>query len=298
MAHLYTITESDLKALAREATALFLGGTADPTGAVVKVASAFEHPLTSEHVRRVCEMTYHDAFERMFRSAPGPDRVVNFDPPDAEKVASAVRAAQVQSFSDKVASARAEPVQETTKTASAIPSPPPLRTQNAFLAAVARPADTSGLKKEAHAQVSGLRRDLRDAARQMQTEVHSAAGSEKYAFADLADSVLSVVRNGATASQAIGACLEFAKTAAVPDDVFEGMASDLFLFLAAKGVDLSHEKVAGIDTMVVNDRHPIRAQAIKVAELRGFKIVGQLALDDLRSNTAHVERELQDVLFS
>ena len=61
------ITAADLKAISREAASDYLSEGTDPTDAVVKAASLFGRDLTNEHVRRVCEMTYHDIFERQFR---------------------------------------------------------------------------------------------------------------------------------------------------------------------------------------------------------------------------------------
>lgn len=94
------ITRDFLQGLARNATTDFLANGTPLTEAVVKQASTAGSTLTAEHVRRICEMTYHDTYERMHKQADAADRYVAFDPPDpclaaellnAEKVASARR---------------------------------------------------------------------------------------------------------------------------------------------------------------------------------------------------------------
>ena len=101
-----TITKDYLKGLARSASSDFLANGTPLTEAVVKQASACGAHLTSEHVRRICEMTYHDTYERMHKQACGADQYIVFDPPDAqiaaeilqsEKVASAQRATTLPS---------------------------------------------------------------------------------------------------------------------------------------------------------------------------------------------------------
>ncbi len=304
MPHFNEITEHDLRAMAREATSLFLdsksGGSLTPTEAVIKVASASAEPLTSEHVQRVCEMTYHDIYERSFRASPGPDRLVSFDPPDAQKVASAVRARQVESFSAKLASATRDRSNAMDKTASALVTraPPPAR--NAWTSAVHQaPADTATMKKEARHLLRSTREELREAARALEIDVGSSRGAEKIAFLELVDDVVRVARQGAGPVAIVSACVEFAKSAGADDAVLETVATDLLRALPQRGVTLDGaEKVADAFLGVtLNERHPLRAQAIKVAELRGFRVHGEIALQDIRHQLHRVERELQDVLY-
>jgi hypothetical protein len=282
--------------MAREAASEFLRGVVDPTNAVIKVASACGRSLTNEHVRRICEMTYHDVYERSFRDSPGPDRLVSFDPPDATKAADAVRTTQIASFHDKVASSRGGGAMG--KTAEAPPIGRAPAAKNAFLSVVSTaPEDRTHLVKEARFQVRDTHRQLREAARQLETEVHSAAGSEKIAFIEMQDTVLSVVRNGAPPLLVMEACLEFAKTASSDAGLLSGMATDLIRFLDRCGVDLQPEKTASMEHFRINEAHPLRVQAIKVAELRGFRVRGELALQDIREQMVRVERELQDALY-
>ena len=296
MPHLHQVSEHELRAMAREAASDFLRGARGPTDAVIKVASACGHSLTIEHVRRICEMTYHDIYERSFRDSPGPDRLVSFDPPDATKVAAAVRTAQIASFHDKVASSHGGGAMDKTAEASPVGRAPSAR--NAFLRVVsAAPEDRSSLVKEARFQVRNAHRQLREAARQLETEIHSANGSEKIAFIEMQDTVLSVVRNGAPPLLAVEACLEFAKTASGDEALLGGMATDLIRFLSRRGVDLQTEKTASLEHFRINEAHPLRVQAIKVAELRGFRVRGEVALRDIQEQMGRVERELQDALY-
>jgi hypothetical protein len=303
MTHFIEVTEHSLRDLSRRATTLYLSpGSAtpcSPTEAVIKVASAFtDAPLTSEHVRRICEMTYHDIFEQSFRGSAGPDRMVSFDPPDAEKVASAIRARRLDSFSAKVASAPRAGGTTMDKNADALAGrAPPV--QNAFSAAMRAVApDRSGMKKEARASLHHTRVQLKEAETALRVDLATAVGSEKVAFLDLLNGAVHAVHQGVPAMAVVTACLEFAKSAGAEDDlVLEGLATDLLRGFARRGVALSGEKVASLNGLFVNERHPLRSQVIKVAELRGYRIHGEIALQDVRTQMQRVERELQDVLY-
>lgn len=87
-------TQGQLAQAARAATNDYIQNGTDLTEAVVKAASAMQ-PLTSEHVRRICEMTYHDAYERMFAEKTGMHQYVTFDPPDAILAAEMLDALQL-----------------------------------------------------------------------------------------------------------------------------------------------------------------------------------------------------------
>jgi hypothetical protein len=305
MAHFIEVTEHTLRDLSRRATSLYLNpeaGTAapSPTEAVIKVAAAFTGgALTSEHARRICEMTYHDIFEQSFRGGvSGSDRLVSFDPPDAEKVASAIRARKIDSFSEKTASAprTGGTSMDKNATAPARRAPP---TENAFSRAVgAVQVDRAPMKKEARGTLYHLRDQLREAASSFKVDLAGAAGAEKVAFLDLLNGAVHAAQQGAPPVAVVSACVAFAKNAGSEDDaVLESLATDLLRGLSQRGVVLQGEKVAGLSTLFVNERHPLRAQVIKVAELRGFRVHGEIALSDVRTQLARVERELQDVLY-
>lgn len=100
-------SQMELVTAARAATTDYIQNGTDLTEAVVKAASALQ-PITSEHVRRICEMTYHDAYERMFAEKTGMYQYVSFDPPDAIRAAEMLDALQLgldqQHNFDKLAS--------------------------------------------------------------------------------------------------------------------------------------------------------------------------------------------------
>ena len=100
-------TQEELVQAARAATTDYITNGTNLTDAVVKAASAIT-PLTSEHVRRICEMTYHDAYERMFAEKTGMLQYVSFDPPDAIRASELLDALQLglnnQANFDKLAS--------------------------------------------------------------------------------------------------------------------------------------------------------------------------------------------------
>ena len=97
MPFLGPITDQRLDAAASTAAAAFLDGTAESTtDAVVKAADALGPGATDEHVRRLCEKTYREVFERMHKAASG-DRYVVFDPPDAKVAAERLVARKVAS---------------------------------------------------------------------------------------------------------------------------------------------------------------------------------------------------------
>ena len=87
-------TQEELVQAARAATTDYITNGTNLTDAVVKAASAIT-PLTSEHVRRICEMTYHDAYERMFAEKTGMLQYVSFDPPDAIRASELLDALQL-----------------------------------------------------------------------------------------------------------------------------------------------------------------------------------------------------------
>jgi hypothetical protein len=152
------------------------------------------------------------------------------------------------------------------------------------------------MKKEARYQLLALRDELRESVRALEAQLYSATVGEKIAFVELADSAVRLTRQGTPPEQVVSACIEFAKIADAPEDVLSAVATDLLRDFLRRGIELG-DKVASFDEYDLNMQHPIRAQAIKVAELRGFKVHGEIALRDLRAQTARVERELLDAHY-
>ena len=296
MAILQQVTEGALREMAREASSMHLNQGTDLTEAVVKVASAYDQPLTSEHVRRVCEMTYHDVFERSFRGSNGPDRVVSFDPPEATKVAAAVRARQISSFRDKVAAAPQGEVQETEKAAAA-PVWMPERPQNAFSSMMAGyGADADAPKQDARAVLTKAASAVTEAERTLRIELGSIKNAQVLAYRELGRQVRQEVINGFVPEQVLSACTFFMKQAGAPDEVVEDVLVDLARDMLSAGSDLN-EKRADLGNFAPNASHPLCSKAAKVADLRSQRLHREYALEEVLSGRARVERELRSDLF-
>jgi hypothetical protein len=110
------ITDEMLKSAAASAATIHLSKGETTTDAVVKAAAALP-AMTEEHVRRLCEMTYHEVFERSHRMADGDDRYVTFDPPNVKEAAAKLRAEKVAQFA-KIASSNPPPSAGSEKVAS------------------------------------------------------------------------------------------------------------------------------------------------------------------------------------
>lgn len=288
MPYLQSVDESDLRGMAREATTLHLNQGIPLGDAVVKVASSFDRPLTSEHVRRVCEMSYHDTFERSFKGA-GPSRVVSFDPADAEKVAQAVQAKFIESHKDKLASAAEAPGQEEEKVASAGFTPP--APKNAFLEAMASYESNDEVAElEKKAEIRQAREAMKSAVEAMENRVGSTKLAEWYAYRELGQAVRQEVIEGVDPTDVLTSCAAFMKQASIDDDIISGVISQLSTEMVEGGVEFT--KQASLD-FHPNPDHPLRAKALQVGQLRGEKIAGEIALDDLRHRQELVEYEFR-----
>lgn len=295
MPHLHRISTSELRDMAREATSMFLNDGTPLNDAIVKVASSFEHPLTSEHVRRVCEMTYHDTFERGFRDRSGDNRVVNFDPPEAEKIASAIRAERVRSFRDKLASASAEGG-EHEKAASAPAFQVP-RAPNAFSSAMGEaPRSHEVDVLEAKDILKTAQSDVSEAIHALEVTLGSIKHAEALAYLELGQHVRQSVLDGMAPDDVLHACEVFMKTASVPEHISVDVLAALATDMLEAGIELG-EKQAGLLDPTPNTRHPICARVVKVGSLRAEKFATEIALNDLRYDAARVEQELKHALF-
>jgi hypothetical protein len=295
MAILHQVTEGMLRQMAREASSMYMNQGVDLTDAVVKAASACGSPLTSEHVRRVCEMSYHDAFERSFRSAEGDNRVVSFDPPEASKVASIIRAAQVQSFQDKIAATAA--VEEVEKMAdySWKPKAPP----NAFSAMVGAIAtNPAGRLQEGRALLTKTAEATKEAEHLLRLEIGTLKSAGLLAYQDLGKQVREeVVNNGASPERVLSACVSFMKEAGAPDVICEDVIADLAADMLRAGLEL-HAKRASLYDVAPNPSHPLCGKATKLASLRSQRLHREYALEEVLSGRDRVERELKSSLFS
>jgi hypothetical protein len=291
MAILHQVTEGALRQMARDASSMHISSGIELTDAVVKVASSYGEPLTSEHVRRVCEMTYHDVFERAFRDAAGDDRLVSFTPPDAVKAASAIRATQVQTFQNKIAAAESSHSQEMAKVATAhvwSPTPPP----NAFSALVGGvEEDPLTAQRESEVLLKKTAAATLEALSTLRTEAEHFKCAGLLAYQDLGRQVhYEVCRNDVPAEMVLSACASFMKEAGVQDDVMQGVLVDLSVDMMSAGIELN-EKRASLEEVNPNPNHPLREKAIKVAHLRTERLHREYALQDLSRHQEWAKRE-------
>ena len=283
--------------MASAATTMYLREGTPLTEAVTKIAGAHHRPLTVEHARRICEMTYHDAYERVFRD-PSQSSVVSFDPPDAEKVGSDIRAAQVQSFRDKLATADAAAASGGSEKAASAPGWSPPAARNHFLEhlATGTPMEDRSVP-EARDILKTASTAVRDAVKEVEVRVGTAKLAHFHAYGDLRQQVRHEVTQGASASGVLAAVSSLMPEG-TSDKIASGIIEDLAETLLEDGEDLDvKEASASLSDFAVNRAHPLAARVQKVASLRGFRVSGEIALSDLRDQQARVERELQSTLF-
>jgi hypothetical protein len=291
-----SIGPDDLKAIAREATSDHMSNGTDLTDAVVKAASLFDHPLTAEHVRRVCEMTYHNTFERRFHEKAGSaDRMVSFDPPDAVAASSRLRA-------EKVASVRS------TKEAAAVVGSP-IMDKVASVSATGRrrhrPINAfDQVIKEASGDAAGVlwynpvgelcyvRDQLRSSISELDTRRSTLEGSEKFAMMDLTEHAYQAYKDGVSVVGILHACLSGLDREKVASGVTSDLVDRLTFQLANIGCSLDgDEKVASYGS--ANPNHPLPRTFAKVAGWRNERVHVEYALDELRRDLDRVNGELR-----
>lgn len=295
MPYLQSVSPNDLRRMAQDATSLYLQGGPSLEDAIIKVASAFDRPLTSEHVRRVCEMSYHNTFERSFRQGGSHGQVVNFTPADAEKVAEALQAQHVQSYQDKVAQVTGRRVRQAVtapKTASAltdIPPPP----ANAFSTAMDQFGDDGAQQHlEKVADLRTAREALRDAVRTMETRIDTVKHAEVLEYRELGKIAQQEVTDGTPPSHIAVAVTAYMKEAGIATPVVESVLEDILGDMLEGGVKIA--VAAELEDWTPVRGHPLERHSIRVGELRGEKIAGEVALDDLRTQQRAIEYALKE----
>lgn len=261
------LTPDALRAIARQASSDHFAQGTDLTTAVVKAASLAGMPLTNEHVRRVCEMTYHDVFERSWRDAPGNDKYVSFDPPDAILAAQQLDAVKVASVSSRRFAMQAATA-TSTKTASA----PPRRFDSQ--AAMGRAVDAAfapveHATKVAYAnplgEVQALRNSMKEAVLELEAREYALSSSEKSAAAHLASQTEQACKDGFKVGEVLFACVSPLDMG--QDHISEGLVHELASHLVGRGFSVeTGSKVASGGQ--VNPEHPLPRAFEKVASLR------------------------------
>lgn len=295
------VTKEYLQGLAQAATVDFLSHGTPLTEAVIKQASACGANLTAEHVRRICEMTYHDTYERMHRQeGTSADRYIVFDPPDAEVAAEVLRAEKVASAPKRTSSFAGGLMTE--KTASAeVARAPKFKPANAF-DQIIKQADTDHSAPFAQAQgLHDLKRvhdALKEASASLRAEMASAEGEILHARRELSKVAYATVKDGASVEDVLHACFSGMDWDAASQETATKVASDLSAYLLTKeartaGLHLSKTASYGD----VNPEHPLPAAFTKVAAVEERHIHLEIALGEVENDLEHANRALTEALF-
>jgi len=288
------VSTEDLRTLAREATSDFIQHGTELTDAVVKAASLFGRSLTTEHVRRVCEMTYHDTFERKFREkVGGVDRYISFDPPNAVEAASRLRA-------EKVASARPQETSRMTTTTAiekAASAPRRFQPVNAFSEVCASAPEEDPAKVlwfNPLSELTRVRDEVKEAVAELETRHSTLVSSEKFASSDLFSHAVQAVKEGESVGGVLHACLGAVKVADLDLHALESVVDELTVRLGAFGCEMETTKVASLG--LVNPKHPLPQQFAKLAAMRHERFHVEYALDELRENWNRVNGEIRALI--
>lgn len=291
-----SVSPDDLKAIAREATSDHMENGTDPTDAVVKAASLFDRPLTSEHVRRVCEMTYHNTFERRWGEKAGSmDRLVSFDPPDAVAATSRLRSQKVASVGNtKEASAVVgSPIMDKVASVSAT-----RRRRHQPVNAFDRLIDVEGTKEadvlwyNPVGELCHVRDTLRASVSELRTRQSTLESTEKFAMLELAEHSYQAYKDGHGVAGILHACVSGVAQEKLADNVIPSLLEELSHRLANIGCALdTSEKVASYGTP--NANHPLPKRFAKIAGWRNERIHVEYALSELQRDLDRVNGELR-----
>jgi len=277
-----SITDQDLREAAKSASSAYLQGGSDLTDAVVKAASGIPSTLTDEHVKRLCEMTYHETYERMFRNETGSDRLVSFDPPNAKEASARLRVEKVASASARLRAAGS--TREVDKTASAVAAirlPRQFAPTNMFDEKTASLASDSGIPwNDAYAEARLLEKTLRQQIEQLKTASASNQTGAQDVLLELMDHVQHATFDGATAGQILELAMEGAAEQEVPEIYVQKMASLLTDGMRHRKISLEGKAAsAGIPNL----KHPIAVLGAKLASHLYEKAAADEALVDIRA---------------
>lgn len=274
--YLQSLPEHELRSMARSATDMFLSGKGSLEDTIVKVAQACDSPLSSEHVRRICEMSYHDTYERMFKSASaGEDRLVNFTPANALAVIQRLNVETVSTFQDKVASSvTGDTILEKVASSSGsrweeFLSSPDLQGRDAYAEHTAseKVASTEWQDLEDASLIKTAAQALEDAAHDLELRLDAARGSMQRDFTKLAEFAVQTHRWGSSPEDIITAAVLFAKEAQCSDAACGHLADGLIGLLQKEGWSPSRStggtKVASVAQL--NPKSPLNAWSVKAA---------------------------------
>jgi len=287
-----SITKDYLRELACCAASDFLENQTPLTEAVVKVAAACEKDLTAEHVRRICEMTYHDTYERMHKEASTADRYISFDPPDPNTAIGMLRARKVES-PEKVASVPLGQGLTMDKLASNS-GRAKFQPANAFdemMRSVPTQEEDFSFSK-----LASIRRDLKEAIVSTATEHSGAQMQADIEMSALIKEASSAYRDGYSIREILHACVSGADLDGVPDRISTKVASALAEKLA-RDVDsvtgLGINKTASLGD--VDPEHPLPARFQKAAHAATQRAHLEITLDDLKGDRDRLNKEIRSL---
>jgi hypothetical protein len=291
--------------IARQAAGDFLAAGTNLTSAVVKQASASRLPLTEEHVRRICEMTYHEAFERSFHQKRGSmDRYISFDPPDAVQCAKELNAMAVEKKASAPEGRRMLQPVEFLKAASAVAGTPArekYQPVNPYLATVLS-ADVAKVASHDRwhnplGDVSRIYQSLRDAATKVALDRDSADQAAKTASAHLFAQAVQSCKDGAAVDDVLGLCYHTAEANNVSTKIAHDIVCELAETLQSHGFDVrTREKTASV--AAPNLQHPLARHFAKVASAQEDVLSLSIALDELRADIRTAALKIRDGLAS
>jgi len=291
------LTAEDLRAIARQAVSDFMRDRTDLTSTVTKAASASGEDLTADHCRRICEMAYHDAFERLWRAGAGSeDRFVSFDPPEAEQVARNLRATKVAGAANQTQREVNAMSPGHQKAASAPPAryEPALVMRKAFDSAVSVEGQEKIAWYCAAGDVYRARQELVEAVRELEVGRESLDHLEKTATRDVLERARQACLQGASVAEVLYACT--AKCAGLESvsglDSAEALAAEVASYLGGQGFGLDADKVASLHVRV-NPAHPMLFAFAKAADYRSERVHIELALEDVRRDLRAADEQIR-----
>jgi len=285
-----SITKDYLRELACCAASDFLENKTPLTEAVVKVASGCQKDLTAEHVRRICEMTYHDTYERMHKEASSADRYISFDPPDPNTAIGMLRARRVES-PEKVAEAPPSLGFTMDKLASNSGRAKfqPANAFDALMGSVPVPEESFDFSK-----LASIRRDLKEAIVSTATEYSGAQMQADIEMSALIKEASAAYRDGYSIREVLHACMNGADLTDVPSRITTKVASVL-----AEKLARDVERVAGLGINKtaslgdVDPEHPLPARFQKAAHAATQRAHLEITLDDLKGDRDRVNKEIR-----
>jgi hypothetical protein len=296
-----TVTKEYLQGLAQAATTDFLSNGTPLTEAVVKQASACGADLTAEHVRRICEMTYHDTYERMHKQASSADRYIVFDPPDAQVAAEILNSEKVASAPKSTHSFRGGVMTEKTASAGEARRGVKFQPANAFDQVVKYASTDHGAELSQAQGMHDLKRihdSLKEASAAIEADLRASETALLAARQELSKIAYATVKEGAAVEDILHAGFSGVDWNSVSQESATKVASDLSAFLMQKertttGFRMSKTASYGD----VNSEHALPAAFSKVASIEENRVHLEIALDTLKYDLQHANDALVSSLF-